>query len=109
MKYPFTCEEHGEFEVSAPMIDGPPDVVACPICNEPAARIYSLQPEIWNTEGSSRDYFSQPVGRGQPMDKKEWLNKNWSEYYKQPPPPPDSIGTYDGVARPRQVVRKKKE
>lgn len=110
MKYPYYCYTDGEFEISAPMQDGPPSEVFCPVCGVQSLRIYETSPEIWHTEGSSRDYFSENMGRGQPMDKKEWLNKNWSAMHGgEKPPPPDSIGTYDGIARPKQVVRKKKE
>jgi len=90
------------------MSEGPPTPVVCPVCGKEADRIYTTAIEIWHTDGSSRDYFDVPQGRGQPMDKRENLNYNWSKHYGKPPPPPDSVGTYDGIPRPRQVVRKKK-
>ena len=108
MKYPYDCGYHGTFDIESPMKEGPPQQVFCPECGLIAQRIYTVSREIWNVEGSSRDYFSENMGRGQPMDKKEWLNKRWSEHYNEPPPPPDSIGTYDGVPRKGQVIRKKK-
>jgi hypothetical protein len=96
MIYTYTCATHGDFQIQRRITDIV-DVVYCS-CGEVAERNFKadLVPVIYNAEGFSKDYFDRPQGRGQPQDKKEWLNKNWSKYYGVKPPPPDSRGTYDG-------------
>lgn len=94
MKYVFVCGEHGPLEIVAPIDKGPPPVVYCPLCSSVTKRDYRMSGIIYG-EGFSGDYFKTNPGRGQPWDKKEWLNKNWSDYYGEKPPKPDSKGTYE--------------
>lgn len=108
MRYDFYCVCGNEFETTAPIAEGPPPEVLCPNCDKPATRLYEMSTPIWNTDGSSKDYFKESPGRGQSLDKKEWLRQKWSDTHNgAPPPPEDSIGTYDGIPRPGQVIKKK--
>lgn len=72
------------------MTDTIPSEVECPECNEMSARVYEA-PEAIVYKGRgfhSTDYFTRSKGRGQPMDRSEWLNSNWSKHYGESPPPP---------------------
>lgn len=99
MKYTYKCEKHGSFEVERPMVPGPEPTEFCIKCGEDCPRDYRAdlkQEPIYNAQGFHRtDYWKQSA-RGEPADKKEWLNSNWSKHYNEPPPKPDSKGTYDG-------------
>ncbi len=99
MKYSYRCDEHGTFTISRSIKDTPTKLEACPLCQADSTRDFraDLNPVIYNGEGFSKDYFDKPVGRGQPMHKKEWLNSNWSRHYGEAPPKEDSKGTYDGT------------
>ncbi len=119
MKYPFICKDPTHiyginyetsevmcgfyFEVEAPMAEGPSNVV-CPFCEKSdyVERLYKSVPVHYNAEGFSKDYFSRSPGRGQPWDKRENLNYNWSKTYGEPPPKADSHGTYDGRPKTRR-------
>uniref|UniRef100_A0A6M3K6F2 Putative regulatory protein FmdB zinc ribbon domain-containing protein n=1 Tax=viral metagenome TaxID=1070528 RepID=A0A6M3K6F2_9ZZZZ len=45
MLYQFKCKEHGEFEVSQPMLSE--HKANCPECNLPAQRIYLPHQHMW--------------------------------------------------------------
>jgi hypothetical protein len=100
VKYTFFCHEHGTFEVDYPMQEGPPPTVPC-TCGEVCSRDYKAdhtQEVIYNGQGFERtDNWKQNPGKGQSYDKREWLNSNWSKHYGEPPPKPDSKGSYDGT------------
>lgn len=101
MKYTFHCQQHGRFEIEAPMAVGPPATVFCHKCGEDCHRDYKAdhkQDIIYNAQGFERtDNWKTNPGKGQSYDKKEWLNSNWSRHYGESPPPPDSKGSYDGT------------
>jgi hypothetical protein len=62
----------------------------CPECGKESPRVYEA-PEavIYYGDGfHSTGYFKTSRGRGQPMDKKEWLNSNWSKATGEAPPKP---------------------
>ena len=106
MRYPFRCvnshhlSKKRDFEIDAPMEEGPPSLVSCPFCGScEVERTFVPPPVHYNASGFSKDYFSRSPGRGQSWDKKENLNENWSKHYGEEPPPPDSHGTYDGTPR----------
>ena len=46
-KYTFTCPSpgHGRFEVEQKMME--PHIADCPICNQPAERIWTPVPHVW--------------------------------------------------------------
>jgi hypothetical protein len=51
--------------------------------------VYESSTVIYYGSGfHTTDYFNKPVGRGQSMNRKEWLNSNWSKHYGEDPPPP---------------------
>lgn len=90
MWYPYQCDTHGRFETKRSIREDIPAVEPCPECGEMSPRVYEA-PEAVIYYGSgfhSTDYFKQSKGRGQPMDRKEWLNSNWSKATGEKPPPP---------------------
>ena len=46
MQYQFKCENHGEFEVSQPMLSE--HTAKCPVCGVTAQRIYCTLKHIWD-------------------------------------------------------------
>lgn len=88
MKYVHLCYVHGEFDVEAPMSEGPPNPAFCPSCHEEALRVYHDVPTYWHTGGAHGRSGVYAGDYGKHGDKLEQLNKNWSERYNEPPPPP---------------------
>lgn len=83
------------------MQEGPPATTDCPDCGCESRRDYKYDHTldvIYNGQGFERtDSWKTNPGKGQSWDKKEWLNGNWSRYYGEAPPKPDSKGSYDGT------------
>jgi predicted nucleic acid-binding Zn ribbon protein len=89
VRYPFVCSTHGVFEIQRSIHEETPSVVPCPECEEESARVYEASPIVYKGNGfHSTGYFKESQGRGQPMDKLEWLNSNWSEKTGEAPPKP---------------------
>jgi len=89
MRYPYKCPDHGQFERNHSIHGDIPPIEACPECGTESPRVYEA-PEAIIYYGSgfhSTGYFNRPKGRGQPMDKIEWLNSNWSKATGEAPPP----------------------
>jgi hypothetical protein len=82
MRYVFRCYDHDPFEVEAPIAEGPPSIVYCPVCNEEAMRIWASTPVRWDTQGAHNTDYDQHG------DKLERFNNNWSKKYNEKPPPP---------------------
>ena len=82
MRYPYKCKEHGAFEVSAPIAEGPPRVVYCSQCDGVATRVYEAPPVEYRSQGfHSTDYNKHG-------DKLELANKAYEKEYGEKPPPP---------------------
>jgi hypothetical protein len=59
----------------------------CPVCGAPAKRVYTAPPVAFNCDGFHQtDYGKGNDGRA--GDKRELLNKQWSQAWGEPPPPP---------------------
>lgn len=85
MKYQFECVTDGPFEVHAPMKEGPPARVKCPLCQEVAKRIFYPTVDVWHTEGSHKGDY----GRGNHIGtKNDALNRAWSKATGETPPKP---------------------
>lgn len=85
MRYPYSCSNHEEdmtFEISAPIAEGPPSVVHCPVCNETARRIYNTAAEVWHTQGAHKTDYDKHG------DRLEQANKAYMKEYREKPPPP---------------------
>ena len=96
MRYIYECDMHGNFLVERSIHAPSTKVEPCPLCQRESARRYEAVAIHYKAQGfHGTDYWKGNVGN-QEADKKEWLNKNWSAYYGEEPPPPDSKGTYDG-------------
>lgn len=82
MKYLYRCENGEEFDVQSPIHVGPPKDVTCPVCGKAARHVFLSSPIHYNAQGfHTTDYDKNG-------DKLEWLNKNWSKFYGEDPPPP---------------------
>jgi putative FmdB family regulatory protein len=82
--YEFYCEDHGIFEVVRKMADaGEP--AECPQCHQSAQRLYYAAPDIWHCDGAHKTDYGTGNHTG---DKRTALNKAWSKFYKEKPPPP---------------------
>lgn len=82
--YEFYCRDHGIFEVVRKMADAgePAD---CPVCHTRSQRLFASVPDVWHCEGSHKGDY----GRGNFVgDKRTALNKAWSKFYGEKPPPP---------------------
>lgn len=84
MKYPYHCDIHGEFEIQAPIKEGPPNLVHCPVCHKAGKRIYTITEEHWHCQGSHKSDYDKHG------DKVEHLNRSWSKHFGEKPPPPAS-------------------
>ena len=65
------------------------DPAFCPTCGEEAVRVYTPLPDTWHCEGSHRGDYGTGNHTGTKADA---LNRAWSAYYGEPPPPPDTSG-----------------
>lgn len=80
MKYLYKCSEGDEFEIEAPIQEGPPAEVYCKE-GHIGKRIFSVGGIHYHTDGfHSTDY-------NKTGDKLEQLNKSWSKHYGEKPPP----------------------
>lgn len=82
MRYPFRCKEHGDFEVSAPIAEGPPSVVHCQECQGVAVRIYEVPPVEYRAQGFHTTDYNK---HGNIL---EQANKAYEKEYGEKPPPP---------------------
>lgn len=57
----------------------------CPVCKQQAERIFSAVSDIWHCDGAHKTDYGKGNFTG---SKIEALNRAWSKYYKEPPPPP---------------------
>lgn len=83
-EYLFGCPEHGVYSVFRPMARAG-DPALCPTCEAPGTRIYTVTPDIWHCDGAHKTDYGKGNFTG---DKRTALNKQWSQFYKEPPPPP---------------------
>ncbi len=82
MIYLFRCDEHGVFEVDAPIQTGPGKMRSCPRCSQDAVRVYYAPPVHYHAQGfHTTDY--DKTG-----DRLEKMNKTWSKQFGEAPPPP---------------------
>jgi len=81
MKYDFSCGKHIT-EVSAPIAEGPPDVVQCFECGEPSKRIWSALPAHYHCQGFHKTDYDKNG------DRLEQLGKQYEKTYGEKLPPP---------------------
>jgi len=82
--YLFRCAEHGEFDVTRPMAEASAPAT-CPTCQAEAKRIFVVPPDVWHCDGSHRGDYGKGNHTGSKVDQ---LNREWSKYYGEAPPPP---------------------
>lgn len=88
MRYAYRCYTHGEFEIEAPIKEGPPAIVYCPSCHEESLRVFGDVPTYWHTSGAHGREGEYAGDYGKRGDKLEQFNNNWSKHYGEKPPPP---------------------
>jgi hypothetical protein len=88
MRYLFRCYVDGDFTIDAPMAEGPPTTVYCPLCHEESLRVFEDVPTYWHTGGAHGREGQYAGDYGKHGDKLEQLNANWSKRYGEKPPAP---------------------
>lgn len=82
MKYPYVCDDDRISVEIERSIHADVEEVFCPICKKALRRIYGPLPVHFHSQGFHKTDYDKHG------DKLERLNKNWSEYYGEAPPPP---------------------
>lgn len=87
MKYTYQCPEHGNYLKELSIKERIPPTDMCPECGLTTTRNYRADmppPPHYNSQGFHKtDYDANG-------DKLEQLNRNWSKYYNEEPPPPST-------------------